>query len=169
MVLCLSRPNHFAWYIFMHNACSTFVASRRARPLVNTSHRNSTFIGIRNYFKSLSRQPAYEPCPRPRRARHFSSSPTSHAAAAARYKPSQYQLPTDVYFSENSPLAPSTRFDWRLRATSRYHHRHDSLAMRDGARVYMKRIIPSCTQAQPGMPLHEEIQAYHDQSVFFSI
>lgn len=140
--------------------------SRGACPLANAAHRDATFIGIRNYFKNLSGHSAHESRPH---AHHFSSSTTSHAAFAAQRKPSQYELPTDVYFSEHSPLAPSTRFDWRLRTTSRYRRKHVSLGKRDGAAVYMKRVVPSYTQVQPGEPLHEEIQAYHDQSAHFSI
>ncbi|KAG6370711.1 P-loop containing nucleoside triphosphate hydrolase protein [Boletus reticuloceps] len=134
-------------------------------------HRNSTFIGIRNYFRSLSRQAkptVYDSRPRPHCAQGLSSSATS-CAAAVRPKSSQYELPTDVYFSENSPLAPSTRFDWRLRATSRCHPRHDSLGKRDGVQAYMKRVIPSCIEVQPSEPLYEEIQAYRDQCVRFFI
>lgn len=158
-------------YISMHNARSLPLPSRGARPLANALHLNSTFIGIRNYFKSLSRQAkptVYDSRPRPRHTRSFSPSTTSHAAAA-RPKPSQYELPTDAYFSENSPLAPATRFDWRLRATSRNHRRHDSLGKRDSAQVYMKRVLPSCTEVQPGEPLYEEIQAYRDRFVHFFI
>lgn len=151
----------------MHNTCSLSVTPRRARHLAVALQRNSTFIGIRNYFESLSRQAkptADDLRSRSCRAQSFSSSATSHAAAA-RPKPSQYELPTDVFFSENSPLAPSTRFDWRLRATSRSNHRHDSPEKRGGARVYMKRVVPSCTEVQPGEPLYEDIQAYRDQWV----
>ncbi|KAF8553618.1 P-loop containing nucleoside triphosphate hydrolase protein [Imleria badia] len=149
----------------MHNACSLSITSRGTRLLTSALHRNSTFIGIRNYFKSLSTQAkptAYDSRPGPSRTQSFSSSATSHAAAA-RPKPSQYELPTDVYFSENSPLAPSTRFDWRLRATSRNHRRPDSLGKRDSAQGYTKRVLPSSIEVQPGEPLHEEIQAYCDR------
>ena len=149
----------------MHNACSLPVTAHGARSLGNAFHRHLTFIGIRNYFKSLSRQAkptAYDPPLPPRRVHDFSSSAASHGAAA-RLKPSQYELPTDVYFSEDSPLAPSTRFDWRLRATSRSYRNNSSLGKRDSARVYMKRVVPSCTEVQLGEPLYEEIQAYRDQ------
>lgn len=142
--------------IFMHNACSFVTSYGGARSVVNVSQRNSTFIGIRNYFKRLSRQT--EP-----RSRHFSSSVTTHAATAAHSKPFQYELPTDVYFSENSPLAPSARFDWRLRATSRRCNKNESLQKQGGPRAYAKRIVPPYAQVQPGNPLCEEIQAYHDQ------
>ena len=157
---------HHTPYSSMHNAYSLPVTSRGTRPLANALHRNSTFIGIRNYFRSLSRQAkstVYDSRPRPPRAQSFASSATSRATTAAHRKPSQYELPTDVYFSENSPLDPSTRFDWRLRATSRHHHRNDSLGKREGARAYMKRVVPSCTEVRPGEPLYEEIQTYRDR------
>lgn len=164
---CLDRYFYFTIpYSSMHNACSLPVTSRGTRPLADALHRNSTFIGIRNYFRSLSSQAkptVYDSRPPSRRAQSFSSSATSHATAAAHCKPSQYELPTDVYFSENSPLAPSTRFDWRLRATSRHNHRNDSLGKRDGARAYMKRVVPSCTEVQPGESLYEEIQNYRER------
>jgi len=145
----------------MHNACPLPVTSRGARPLANAFQLNSTFIGIRNYFRNLSRQ--YNLPHHPGHPQSFSSSAASDAATAAHRKASQYELPTDIYFSENSPLAPSTRFDWRLRATSRYHRGRDLLWKRDGARVYMKRVVPSCTEVQPGEPLYEEIHAYRDR------
>ncbi|KAF9238389.1 P-loop containing nucleoside triphosphate hydrolase protein [Melanogaster broomeanus] len=126
---------------------------------------HSTFIGIRHYFKNLSRQTnsrVNDEQPYLCRS-HLSSSASSHAAAAALQKPSFYELPMEIYFSEQSPLSPSTRFDWRLRATSRYKGTLDPPYKQDGRRVYMKRTVPTDRQLQPDEPFYEEIQAYNNR------
>ncbi|KAF9219331.1 P-loop containing nucleoside triphosphate hydrolase protein [Gyrodon lividus] len=69
----------------------------------------------------------------------------------------------EIYFSELSPLSPSTRFDWRLRATSRHISTRRPPEKRDERRVYMKRVVPAYRPVQSGEPLYEEIQAYNDR------
>ncbi|KIK92239.1 hypothetical protein PAXRUDRAFT_830143 [Paxillus rubicundulus Ve08.2h10] len=150
----------------MHNACPSLIATRKAhRTLSTTSHRNSTFIGIRDYFKNLSR--STNPGGNDRQPylcrSHLSFSVSSHAGAAALQKPSIYELPMEVYFSEHSPLSPSIRSDWKLRATSRYVCTQKPLEKSDGRKVYMKRVVPAYRQAQAGEPLYEEIRAYSER------
>ncbi|KAH7882136.1 P-loop containing nucleoside triphosphate hydrolase protein [Phlebopus sp. FC_14] len=128
------------------------------------SPRTSTFIGIRNFFKNLARQTDSSPKCLQRRIGHSLFSTTASASAgAATQKPSQHELPLDEYFSEYSPLAPSTRFDWRLRAPSRFNGTQCSPQKREGGSVYVKRIAPPYIQVRPGEPYYDEIQAYNNR------
>ncbi|KIJ60439.1 hypothetical protein HYDPIDRAFT_98653 [Hydnomerulius pinastri MD-312] len=148
----------------MQGARSSIIFTHKTHgALLTTSPRNSTFIGIRDYFKKLSRQPGSLASDRQPHCSRFSTSPSSHGAAATLQKPSHYELPLDRFFSEHSPLAPSTRFDWRLRAPSRCKGVPELPEKVEGRRVYIKRVAPPSNEVQPGEPFYDEIQAYNDR------
>ncbi|KAI6013193.1 P-loop containing nucleoside triphosphate hydrolase protein [Pisolithus microcarpus] len=113
---------------------------------MQSSARNATYLGIRAFFKRLAKQ-------------H-----TSHRAqlSTAVQRQSEHELPLEAYFSEHSPLTPSIRFDWRLRAPSRTNGRllaqsHQPQGTHKG---YVKRVAPPRVRVQPGDAYFEEIQAY---------
>lgn len=132
------------------------------------SASNATYLGIRAFFKQLvtrqTNRPGHSrPC-------LYTTSSTRRAATstAQARPPSEHQLPLEVYFSEGSPLLPSTRFDWRLRATSRSKGRLVNSTPTDQQRYtarkgYVKRVAPPYTRTQPGDDYFEEIHAYNER------
>ena len=118
---------------------------------------NATYLGVRDFFKQLV-------------ARQTSRPPTLSACRFASTQ-SEHQLPMEVYFSEGSPLSPSVRFDWRLRATSRPKGKLASQApiqQYTAHKGYVKRVAPPYIRTQLGDEYFEEIQAYNARYVHWN-
>lgn len=135
------------------------------------SASNAAYLGIRAFFKQLVTQQTNRP--NHSQGCLYTTSSTRRATTAAKVQPpSEHQLPLEVYFSEGSPLSPSTRFDWRLRATSRSKGRLVNTAPTDQQRYttrkgYVKRVAPPYTRTQPGDDYFKEIHAYNERYVYF--
>ncbi|KAG6328408.1 hypothetical protein ID866_10681 [Astraeus odoratus] len=128
--------------------------------------RNATYLGVRDFFKKLARQthrPAGHYCTAHQPAAScFSTIPSTRPSAAR--GSSEHELPVEVYFSEGSPLTPSPRFDWRLRAPSRSKRtlaRQADKKRHAEYKGYAKRLMPPHTLARPGDAYFEEIRAYN--------
>jgi len=132
------------------------------------SASNATYLGIRDFFKQLvTHRPSHS-----RRSCLYTTCSTRLATTPAQVQ-SEHQLPLEVYFSEGSPLSPSTRFDWRLRATSQPKGRLVNPALRTAdqqhtaRKGYVKRVAPPYIRTQPGDVYFEEIHAYNERYVHF--
>ncbi|KAI6118101.1 P-loop containing nucleoside triphosphate hydrolase protein [Pisolithus sp. B1] len=116
---------------------------------MQSSARNATYLGIRAFFKRLAKQHRGQ-------------------LSTAIQRQSERELPLEAYFSEDFPLTPSIRFDWRLRAPSRTNGQllgqtsHQPQGTRKG---YVKRIVSPHVRAQLGDAYFEAIQAYEARFV----
>ncbi|KAL4077685.1 P-loop containing nucleoside triphosphate hydrolase protein [Scleroderma citrinum] len=128
---------------------------------MHCSTGNATYLGVRDFFRQLvARQTPSHPRPS---SSCFHTTPSICRPAQL---PSEHQLPLEVYFSEDSPLSPSTRFDWRLRATSRPKGKITSQLPNqqyNAHKGYVKRVAPPCVRTQPGDTYFEQVQAYNER------
>lgn len=122
---------------------------------MQSSARNATYLGIRAFFKQLAKQQTNH-------RTQLSTTASAIRPATAVQRQSEHALPLEAYFSEDSPLIPLIRFDWRLRASSRAngHLTQTSHQPQDTHRGYIKRIAPPRVHTQPGDAYFEAIQAY---------
>ncbi|KAG0707217.1 P-loop containing nucleoside triphosphate hydrolase protein [Suillus ampliporus] len=156
-----SRPSPHTGCHLMFENCATgsFVWRQGCDHRISRSAKNLSFLGIQNYFTGLERhvQKRDKNLGGIRRAQFSFLCPSQSSAQVLLQKPKGWDIPAEDYYSgSSSPLPPSQRSDWRLRATSRtnrtQHQRHGR---------YIKRVNPPQIELQQGEPFYEEIQAYN--------
>ncbi|KAH7924454.1 P-loop containing nucleoside triphosphate hydrolase protein [Leucogyrophana mollusca] len=126
--------------LFSTNCAHTSLKSRKTSL---ASSPRLTYLGIRSYFTApaqhytKSTTPAYNISSA--HARFFASSCTGHSAQACLLKPASTIADAQVV---STVASPSTRFDWRLRASSRSQPTRQDAQKQVGHKTYTRRVIP---------------------------
>ena len=133
------------------------------------SQHRSTYWGIRNFcLANSSACFAKARPPRPSRATFASTTPKARVLVAAEQEWLQAEEARSVSL-ECPQYIPTSRFDWRLRSSSR----EPGLISKDPQCAsrgrYVKRVQPPCLDVRTGEPFFEEIQSYKTRYGFTSL